>query len=108
VGFLFDRRGRILIQKEANPDDQMLELIDLGVLDVVAGEDLIEVLVEPSKLYEVKTQLDSKYKVVEAELAYLPKNPIEIEEESKEKVVNFLNSLDDMDDVLKVYSNVKL
>lgn len=108
VGFLFDKRGRILLEKNANADEQMLELIDFGALDVVEGEGAIEVIVEPNKLFEMRNKLDSSYKILEAELVYIPKNLIEIEDGKKEKVIKFLETLDDIDDVQSVHCNVKL
>ncbi|MBU1085027.1 MAG: YebC/PmpR family DNA-binding transcriptional regulator [Candidatus Beckwithbacteria bacterium] len=105
VSFLFDKRGRIIVEKVGNGDDQMLELIDFGALDVVTGDTYIEILIEPNKLFEMKNKLDSLYKILEAELVYLPKNLIELEDSVKEKVINFLETLDDMDDVQQVYCN---
>lgn len=110
VGFLFDKRGRIVVQKAKNVDEQMLELIDFGALDVVEEDEGLLILTEANKLFEVKEKLDKKssYKVMEAELVYVPKDELELDESSLDKVVRFLDKLEDMDDVFNVYSNVKL
>ncbi|MEA3355547.1 MAG: YebC/PmpR family DNA-binding transcriptional regulator [Patescibacteria group bacterium] len=108
VGFLFDKKGKILVEKRAKEEEQMLELIDLGVLDVTVVGDLIEVLTEPKKLFEIKNKLEAKYKILEAGLVFLPKNVVELNDGEKDKVTNFLGVLEDMDDVQQVYCNAKI
>jgi YebC/PmpR family DNA-binding regulatory protein len=107
VGYLFTRKGRILAEKKGKAEAQMLKLIDLGVEEVEVEEEGIEVLVEPSKLSAVKTEIEAAgFKVKTAELIYTPKDLLKLTEEQKIKAIKFLEIIDDLDDVQNLYTNL--
>ncbi len=108
VSFNFEHKGFILVRKTDDPDSQMLKLIDLGVEDVTATDDGIEVYVTPEKLGDVRRAIEaSGFEVIEAELQMIPINLVTVEDpEDHEKVMKFLEDLHDRDDVQKVYANV--
>ncbi|MCX6816474.1 MAG: YebC/PmpR family DNA-binding transcriptional regulator [Candidatus Beckwithbacteria bacterium] len=107
VAFLFDKKGRLLIEKKAETESEILQLIDLGAEDVEEAEDGIEVLTQANKLAETKLKVDQAgFTVKEAELVFVPKNYLVLEEEMKGKAFQFLETLDNHDDVQEVYSNI--
>jgi YebC/PmpR family DNA-binding regulatory protein len=108
VSFNFEPKGFILVKKSADPEAQMLSLIDLGVEDVTESEDGIEVYTSPEKLGEVRKAIDGAgFETSETELQMKPKNLVTIENPAeREKIMNFLDSLEAHDDVQKVYANV--
>ncbi|MBU1323033.1 YebC/PmpR family DNA-binding transcriptional regulator [Patescibacteria group bacterium] len=107
VAFLFDKKGRLLVEKKAEADEQMLKLIDMGVDDVLETESGICVLTPVNHLDEVKSKVEAEGSLVkEADLVYLAKNSLEIDQATRVKAENFLDELDDLEDVQEVYTNI--
>lgn len=107
VSYNFEHKGYLLIKKGDDVDSQTLSLIDLGVDDIKESEDGLEVFVNPEHLKDIRKKIeDSGFNIITMELKMEPKNYIEIEDPDHiEKVTKFLESLEDHDDVQKVYSN---
>lgn len=107
VSYNFEPKGYLLIEKSENPDGQMLTLIDLGVEDVEETEEGIEIYVSPGDLFEIKNKIEEKgFKVDSAELVQKPKTLQILEGEKAQKAVDFLDRLDEHDDVQKVFANL--
>lgn len=107
VAFLFDKKGRLLVEKKAATDEQMLKLIDTGVDDVVETETGIEIITPANQLDQIKSKIEAEGSLVkEADLVYLAKNSLELDQVIRVKAENFLESLDDLDDVQEVYTNL--
>ena len=47
-------------------------------------------------------------KFIVSEVTYIPDNYITLEEESKEKVINLIDSLEQLEDVQNVYHNLDI
>jgi YebC/PmpR family DNA-binding regulatory protein len=108
VSFNFESKGFMLIKKSSDVESQMLQLIDAGVEDVLETEDGIEVYVAPEKLGQVhKTLGDKGFEILQTELQMKPKNPQIVENPVEvEKVIKFLDDLEDQEDVQKVFTNL--
>jgi len=107
VGFLFDKKGKILVERVGDKEEQMLKLIDLGAEDVETEEEGIEMLVEPSKLSAVRVAVEAAgFKVKAAELIYVAKDLLKLAKEQKAKAIKFLEIIDDLDDVQNLYTNL--
>jgi YebC/PmpR family DNA-binding regulatory protein len=108
VLYLFSKKGIITVAKSDNFEEQALAMIDLGAEDFEEGENIVQVHCSPSQLTKLKQSLEQKNFVIKgAELSFEPKIAIPVENaQKKEKILNFLNKLDDLEDVQKVYSNV--
>jgi len=107
VSYNFDNKGYLLIKKNEDVERQTLSLIDLGVDDILDTEDGLEVLVHHEELSKEKHKIEeSGFTVIRAELTMIPKNYVLLTNPNQiEKVTQFLESLEDHDDVQKVYSN---
>lgn len=109
VLFNFDAKGYLLVEKNTDLEAQMLSMIDMGVEDVSEVEEGIEVYVEPNKLSETRKKFEEAgFKVVETELVMKPKNLVALSEDAAAKLEKFLDSLDEYDDVQKVFTNADL
>lgn len=107
VAFNFVRTGFLFVKKSANPDDQMLALIDAGAEDVVDAGDGFEVYISPDKLGELKEKItNGGFEVTEMELHMRPLNFVKVEGENLAKLEKFVETLEDMDDVSKVFTNI--
>lgn len=107
ASYLFEKKGLILIEKKRDVQEQILQLIDLGIEDIGEDETLIEVYTKAEQLEELKEKIEKAgFVIKEAGLALKPVNLIALEEpEKKQKVLKFLEELDDLEDVQKVYCN---
>jgi transcriptional/translational regulatory protein YebC/TACO1 len=88
----------------------MLKLIDLGVEDVEETEDGIEVYVPPTDLSSVKEKIEEKdYKIISTDLVQKPKTYQKItDEKTAKKILKFLETLEERDDVQKVFANLDI
>jgi YebC/PmpR family DNA-binding regulatory protein len=110
VSYQFESTGLIRVVKKGNIEEAMLKLIDFGAEDVEEAEDAIEVFTRPGKLEEVAGKIQAAgFTIQTKELFMRPKNLIEIKDKEKgEKVVKFMETLEEHDDVQKVFANFDL
>ena len=110
VAFNFESKGFMLIKKTADPDTQMLELIDAGAEDMEDTEDGFEVYVAPESLSAIhKNLLDKGFEVTETELQMMPKNFHTVGSPAEAaKALKFLDEIESLDDVQKVFSNLDI
>ena len=109
VSYLFKRKGQIIIEKTINTDldTVMMDSLDCGADDIVEGDDVIEVFTTPESLNEVKTLMEQKgYSFLSCEVALLPDNYIDLDEQKLTQFQKMLDTLNDLDDVQEVYHNV--
>ena len=60
-----------------------------------------------SEIYNVKKKLEKKItNFISTEIEWIPLNSVDIEKDKEETVINFLETLEDDDDVQSVFSNV--
>lgn len=111
----FEQKGVIRIVAEevkANSldgEEAELEMIDLGAEDVVNNTDGMEIVLGLSDLQKANKYFEEKgVKVDSAELEYIAKDKAEATDEEKEKVENFIDLLDDCEDVGDWYTNINL
>ncbi len=110
VSFNFENKGYLFLKKAADSEAQMLQMIDMGVEDVNEVEDGIEVYVAPDKLRDVRKNFESAgFEVTETELTMKPKNLQVISDPAvASKCLRFLESLEDQEEVQKVFSNLDI
>ncbi|MFP4514442.1 MAG: YebC/PmpR family DNA-binding transcriptional regulator [Parcubacteria group bacterium] len=111
----FDKLGVISFEKAQlsdlgiNEEDLELELIDAGAQDIKIEEEDYVVYTQVSDLQTVKEVLEKKnIKIESADLDYIAKEKQDITEEDRAKVENFVNALEDDEDVSDYYTNLKL
>src|SRR3990170_101369 len=107
VAWQFDSVGYIaLVAGDADPEEVALVAIDAGAQDVRTEDGQVEVYTAPTELVKVRRALEEAgLKVTSAELSMLPKNTLPLDESSAGQVLRLLDTLEDLDDVQKVYSN---
>jgi transcriptional/translational regulatory protein YebC/TACO1 len=110
AAWAFNEKGVIVLEKEAAEEEQLFDLaVGAGAEDV---EDLGEqwlVTTDKTSLDEVKEALgNAGLEVGSAELAKLPKNKKTVEGRDAEVLINLVDTLEDHDDVQKVFSDFEL
>jgi YebC/PmpR family DNA-binding regulatory protein len=119
VGWMFDRMGII----EATHADTSLDLegaaIEAGAQNVEKLEEVQKdedgktllggrFFSDPTDLDTVRTALQNAgWNVTMSELGYIPKNYVELSEDQLKEVTEFLQTVDDNDDVHRVYAAIK-
>jgi YebC/PmpR family DNA-binding regulatory protein len=108
VGWLFQQRGVINIKAEDMDKDELsLKAIDLGAEDVNVEGDYVTVYTAPAKLEEVRTALEKDNITVEsAEVSMIAKQTIDLDEKQSIQTMRLLETLEELDDVQSVASNV--
>jgi len=106
VAYLFNKKGRLFLEKQADVDNQMLKIIDLGVDEVEAGNEGVEVLVSATNLGKAREQLiQAGFVIKSADLIYKPQALMELSDDSEQKLTEWLDALEELDDVQAVYTN---
>ncbi len=107
VGWMFDKKGYIVVDKEAKSEDELFEIaIEAGADDMQDDGDVFEIFTAPDAFEGV---LDAVKKAgIEpqaAEVSMIPQNYIKLEGVEAKQMMKLYDSLDDNDDVQKVYAN---
>ncbi|CAN5707256.1 MAG: YebC/PmpR family DNA-binding transcriptional regulator [Actinomycetota bacterium] len=108
VAWQFERKGVVLVPKEAgSEDDLMLVVLDAGADDLAEEGDTWRVTCDPSTLSDVRAALEAaSVEVVSADVTMLPTSTVALESvEEARKVLRLIDALDDHDDVQDVYAN---
>jgi YebC/PmpR family DNA-binding regulatory protein len=110
VSFMFDRVGYIEFGPEATDADAMLEAaIEAGADDVVSSENGHEIYCDQGSLGEVTKALEDKFGEPKAsKLVWKPQTPVAVDDETGEKLMKLMESLEEHDDVQNVYGNFEL
>ncbi len=109
VAWIFDRRGVITLDKkkiQQNTDELLMSVIDLGAEDIQEKDGEIEIYCEPAQVKVVRDGLQKLGVPVErAEVSLVPKNTVRVEGREAEKVLKFMEALDEQEDVQEAYAN---
>ncbi len=110
VTHLFDRKGVIRIENgipKEKRDEIELELIDAGALDIVDDEPAVEIFTETTDLMKLAEAVEKLgLKIESAKMEWIPKIPMDVEEDVGMKVEELIETLEEHDDVQRVYSNL--
>jgi YebC/PmpR family DNA-binding regulatory protein len=108
VDWQFEQRGILQITKDKDTEEQELAILDSGASDFSDEGDVYEVYTSSKQLDSVRQKLeDSGVKVKSSELGLVAKNKVEVSDASTAKqALNFLDMLEEHDDVVEVYSNL--
>ncbi len=109
VGWMFEKKGLIVIERdsEMDEDEVMMHALDAGATDFVPMDDAFEIYTEPSDFSQVREALEKEnYSFISAELSRIPQNTVNVADaEAIQKVERLLEMLDDNDDVQDVFHN---
>ena len=111
VGYMFEKKGYILIENtgDIDEDELMLNSLDNGAEDFVSEEGCIEITSLPENFSNLRDYIESlNLKVEAAEIRQIATMKKELSEEEETKFQNFLDKLEDNDDVQNVWHNVDI
>ena len=104
----FKQVGVIRIDIKQISENDILDLaINSGAEDCISKNVHHEIITLKENFYKVKTEISKKIKeFVSSGIEWLPINKITLNEEKTKSVLNFLETLEDDDDVQYVYANL--
>ena len=112
VGFMFDERGVLVVERTPgmDEDDLMMMALDAGAEDVRPDEDVVEILTDPNEFSKVREALEQQgLTFLSAEVQKIPQNTVAVTDpETVEKIQKMLDLLEESDDVQNVYHNAEL
>ena len=97
----------IKIDKREISDDEIFELaIDSGGNECLLHKDFHEIQCEKNETYNVKKELEKKIKnFISTSIEWKPINVAKVSKDKVETTTEFLESLENDDDVQRVYTN---
>ena len=109
VSYLFERKGVIIINKDLDADEVMMNVLDNGALDFSIEEDSYVIYTTPEDFIKVKEGLEQLglSEFLTSEVTYIASNQVSLDEETSEKVYGLVEALEDIDDVQNVYCNLE-
>ena len=108
VSYMFDRKGVIVVNKTVDEDELMMTVLDAGADDFIVNDDTYEVYTTPDTFLNVKEAMENAgiTEFLTSEITFVPQNEVEVsDEETKEKIYNLIDALEEIDDVQDVYHN---
>jgi YebC/PmpR family DNA-binding regulatory protein len=110
VSFMFDRVGVIEYDARVASADVMFEAaLEAGADDVVSGEGGHEIYAAQDSYAAVAKALETKFgEPRKAVLVWRPQNTVAVGDDQGEKLLKLLESLNEHDDVQKVYANFEV
>ena len=107
VSWMFKSEGVINVEGGGPEAEELaLHAIDAGAEDVNTEGEYIEIHTQPQDLEEVRRAIEKEAHVLSAEVALVPESVIFLGEKEAVRILNFLDQLEELDDVQHVFSNV--
>ena len=106
----FKQSGVIRIDKKKISDNDILELaINGGAEDCLSNESHHEITTKKDNFYKVKIEIEKKIQeFISANIEWIPINKISLDKEKTKSLINFLEALEQDDDVQHVYANLEI
>ena len=103
----FNQLGIIKIDRQEISDEKIFELaIESGADECITHNEFHEIQCPKSEIYNVKKKLEAVVaNFISTEIEWIALNNTNIDEDQQENVIEFLESLEDDDDVQNVFSN---
>lgn len=111
VGWMFDKKGVIIIERtpDIDEDELTMQAIEAGAEDISPDEDAFEIYTSPEDFSGVRKALeDAGYAFLSAEIDRIPQNTVSVDDEALKKVNWMLDMFEDNDDVQNVFHNAML
>lgn len=107
VGWMFERKSQILIEKDKATEDRLMELaLEAGADDVKLEGEHWEILAAPESHHAVLEALEKAgIPTASAEIGMIPKNLVEVDPKNMPGVMKLMEALEEHDDVQNVYTN---
>lgn len=110
VSWQFDRMTYFAIPGDKYDFDKIFEIaVEAGAEDISQDDDTIEIFGKPHSFHKIADHLTkANIKPEESGIRFLPKQEISLDVEDTVKVMKIIEAIEEMDDVLNIYSNLDI
>jgi YebC/PmpR family DNA-binding regulatory protein len=110
VAWIFEQKGLITVKTSEKGEEELLELaIDAGGDDMQTVDDYYEITTSVESFEPVRKAIeDAGIKTQSSELTRIPQNTVNVEEKHCKSLLRLMDTLEDHDDIQKVYSNFEI
>ena len=106
VGYLFDKKGVLVVDAGRYSEDDLIPAIDAGAEDIALDDDVFEILTEPGDLASVREALAGTGVAIDSyEVVQRPRAQVPVPEDQAGKLVRLIDALEENDDVNAVHAN---
>jgi YebC/PmpR family DNA-binding regulatory protein len=107
VAWMFEKKGLIYIDASKIEEEALMDrALEAGAEDIVREDERFLVSTNPSDFHSVQDGLRKQgVDIAEAELAMVPKNTVQIAGKDLEALLKLLETIEELDDVQKVWAN---
>ena len=107
VAWGFNKCGLIVVDPNSIDEEELfLIAADAGADDLNPSEDAIEVITPFEQFDKVVSAIQATDAVIQlAEVSMIPQNTVKLEGKEAQRMIRLMETLDDLDDVQKVYAN---
>jgi len=107
VAHLFQRQGLILIDKSGTEEDDLMTVaLEAGAEDMRDGGEVYEIYTSPQDYDAVLEEIRSHdLAVASADLSMIPQTTLQLAGKPAQQMLRLMESLEDHDDVQKVFAN---
>ncbi len=111
VSYMFNKKGVIVIDKaktSMSEDDLMMLVLENGAEDFSADDECYEIVTDPADFSAVRETLEAQgLEFEEAEVQMVPATTVPLDSVGEDKVQKLIDNLEDLDDVMNVYTNLE-
>ncbi|CAM3144819.1 YebC/PmpR family DNA-binding transcriptional regulator [Corallococcus sp. ZKHCc1 1396] len=110
VGWMFHKKGVIVVKPGPSEDQVMEHALEAGAEDVVdQGPDGFEVRTAPADLHAVGSKLEAAgLPLGEQKWTFVPQNTVKVEGDNAKRMLKLMDALDENDDVQHVHANFEI
>jgi YebC/PmpR family DNA-binding regulatory protein len=107
VGWMFDKKGYIVVDHSAKPEEELFDIvIDAGADDLRSDEQTFEIFTSPDSFEGVLTAVkNAGIEPQVAEVEMVPQTYVHLEGGDARQMLKLMEALEDHDDVQKVSAN---
>jgi len=107
VSWMFDKKGMIVVPKEAVGEEKLTEMaIEAGVDDIQDAGENFELYCDTSAFIDaVRALEEAGLPLEDSTMTMIPKNTVSLDENGAKKVLKMMDMLEDNDDVQNVFAN---
>jgi YebC/PmpR family DNA-binding regulatory protein len=108
VGWMFEFVGVIRVSSDKLTEEELMEiLLEYPIEDIVDEQEVFAIIMEAKALDKVRQMLqEHNIEIKSSDLEWVPKNRVALASVEEGKALEFLNALDELDDVQNIYSNL--
>jgi YebC/PmpR family DNA-binding regulatory protein len=107
VGWLFEKKGYIVVEKAAKPEEELFDIaIEAGADDLRDDEDNFEIITSPESFEKVQEAIKSAgIEPQVAEVSMVPQTYVQLAGNDARQMLKLMEAIEDHDDVQKVHAN---